>query len=111
RFHVSFFFIDPSPSETYSLSLHDALPISGPFVGGQRVPGGPHVRELRMAAQWRDRLGVERRRVAGHVPEGAVRMPEPVAELEHPDRKSTRLDSSHVKISYAFFCMKKKKKK
>src|SRR5690606_42133303 len=29
----------------------------------------------------------------------------------HPDRKSTRLNSSHVKISYAVFCLKKKKKK
>src|SRR5207302_10655711 len=31
--------------------------------------------------------------------------------LAHPDRKSTRLNSSHVKISYAVFCLKKKKKK
>src|SRR5690606_40964493 len=30
---------------------------------------------------------------------------------EHPDRKSTRLNSSHVKISYAVFCLKKKNKK
>src|SRR5436309_14779265 len=32
-------------------------------------------------------------------------------DLEHVDRKSTRLNSSHVKISYAVFCLKKKKKK
>src|SRR5215475_14611839 len=31
--------------------------------------------------------------------------------VDHPDRKSTRLNSSHVKISYAVFCLKKKKKK
>src|SRR5438067_13883765 len=31
-------------------------------------------------------------------------------ELKHPDRKSTRLNSSHVSISYAVFCLKKKKK-
>src|SRR5690606_39565629 len=31
--------------------------------------------------------------------------------VPHPDRKSTRLNSSHVKISYAVFCLKKKKKK
>src|SRR5437868_9144750 len=34
-----------------------------------------------------------------------------VAEREDPDRKSTRLNSSHVSISYAVFCLKKKKKK
>src|SRR5436309_12653724 len=33
------------------------------------------------------------------------------ASPRHPDRKSTRLNSSHVKISYAVFCLKKKKKK
>src|SRR5436309_8004811 len=33
------------------------------------------------------------------------------AGVTHPDRKSTRLNSSHVKISYAVFCLKKKKKK
>src|SRR5690349_24161953 len=32
-------------------------------------------------------------------------------EQERPDRKSTRLNSSHVEISYAVFCLKKKKKK
>src|SRR5690349_22058274 len=32
-------------------------------------------------------------------------------EERHPDRKSTRLNSSHVEISYAVFCLKKKKKK
>src|SRR5438067_9977570 len=31
-------------------------------------------------------------------------------DTEHPDRKSTRLNSSHVSISYAVFCLKKKKK-
>src|SRR5436305_7635962 len=34
-----------------------------------------------------------------------------LAEWPHPDRKSTRLNSSHVRISYAVFCLKKKKKK
>src|SRR5690606_39759469 len=39
-----------------------------------------------------------------------VEPPEPMRGLEVPDRKSTRLNSSHVKISYAVFCLKKKKK-
>src|SRR6266403_2979206 len=34
-----------------------------------------------------------------------------LARLPRPDRKSTRLNSSHVEISYAVFCLKKKKKK
>src|SRR5690349_24384383 len=58
--------------------------------------------------------GVDDRR-----PGGAVRAEHDVEEVEHvaapaaarPDRKSTRLNSSHVEISYAVFCLKKKKKK
>src|SRR5687768_18356931 len=84
---VSFFFNDTATSEIYTLSLHDALPIFG-----QRPEPGC----LELAA--RLRAGVERRR--GRVDEG-----------EHPDRKSTRLNSSHGYISYAVFCLKKKKEK
>src|SRR3712207_2927137 len=40
----------------------------------------------------------------------AIRDPNPVLFLEHKDRKSTRLNSSHANISYAVFCLKKKKK-
>src|SRR5688572_32423579 len=36
---------------------------------------------------------------------------EPIEHIEEPDRKSTRLNSSHSQISYAVFCLKKKKKK
>src|SRR5690606_39564113 len=70
-----FFFNDPAPPEIYTLSLHDALPISR-FSRSRRT-GEPHRRH----------------------------------RAEHPrqDRKSTRLNSSHVKISYAVFCLKKKK--
>src|SRR3989442_10895772 len=38
------------------------------------------------------------------------RLPEPTAVVEKTDRKSTRLNSSHVRISYAVFCLKKKTK-
>src|SRR5690349_22505382 len=47
---------------------------------------------------------LESRRVVGYVPERERRVPV-------GDRKSTRLNSSHVEISYAVFCLKKKKKK
>src|SRR5437870_11044246 len=76
--HSSFFFFNyTATTEIYTLSLHDALPIS--------VDRG---REDAF------RSGLDRNADA------AV----------HPDRKSTRLNSSHVAISYAVFCLKKKKK-
>src|SRR3712207_8401833 len=81
-----FFFNDTATTEIYTLSLHDALPICGRAgaAGGDRPRG-----RLRRAR----RLG----RAAGR------RSP-----LRHPDRKSTRLNSSHANISYAVFCLKKK---
>src|SRR5437870_13804718 len=74
-----FFFNDTPTTEIYTLSLHDALPIS---------------------------------RESGHVRyDGVARCGEHVEERRHRrDRKSTRLNSSHVAISYAVFCLKKKKK-
>src|SRR2546430_17495036 len=73
-----FFFNDTATTEIYTLSLHDALPISP---GRWCWPGCPG---------W----GCPRRTSS---PAG--------------DRKSTRLNSSHSQISYAVFCLKKKKKK
>src|SRR5437773_7849816 len=69
-----FFFNAPATTETYTLSLHDALPI------------------------WWFRR-------PGRGPWDAA--PGPAAAP--PDRKSTRLNSSHITISYAVFCLKKKK--
>src|SRR5690349_22439104 len=60
--------------------------------------GGDDVAELRVA------LVAQRLVEAGHRTRGGPR-------LAHVDRKSTRLNSSHVEISYAVFCLKKKKKK
>src|SRR5690349_22538996 len=73
-----FFSHDTATSKIYTLSLHDALPISGDAAGALRA-----AREARPAE---DRAG-----------------------LDLSDRKSTRLNSSHVEISYADFCSKKKK--
>src|SRR5215467_2156729 len=78
-----FFFNDTATTEIYTLSLHDALPISR---GRTSAPGPP---------------------------------PSPTPQSTWPaipgrpagDRKSTRLNSSHLVISYAVFCLKKKKKK
>src|SRR5712675_3104327 len=77
-----FFFNDTATTEIYTLSLHDALPISD--------AAQPDLSQLAaLAAQ---------ARAAGL----------PVA-LHVEDRKSTRLNSSHGYISYAVFCLKKKK--
>src|SRR5690606_42149342 len=78
-----FFFNDPPTPELYTLSLHDALPIYRPSAYPEypRQPAGP-----------------------------ARRLPDERRPGRGQDRKSTRLNSSHVKISYAVFCLKKKKK-
>src|SRR2546427_5262954 len=75
-----FFFNDTATTEIYTLSLHDALPI------------------------YRDLAEGERRLQRQHHAAVVVRQPHP------RDRKSTRLNSSHSQISYAVFCLKKKKK-
>src|SRR5947209_18489434 len=84
-----FFFNDTATTEIYTLSLHDALPISADVL--RRIESG--TAPLVLHADMRG---------SGQIPH--VRM-------EHQDRKSTRLNSSHANISYAVFCLKKKKKK
>src|SRR2546430_11775624 len=90
-----FFFNDTATTEIYPLSLHDALPIlldellgdeeahvSFPSSSARRA--APRSRRSRWAAR-------------------------PRAPPARPDRKSTRLNSSHSQISYAVSCLKKKK--
>src|SRR2546422_8170366 len=72
-----FFFNDTATTEIYTLSLHDALPIS----------------------TWPSAKA------------GRPTSPIRITTAVHADRKSTRLNSSHGYISYAVFCLKKKKKK
>src|SRR5947209_16568878 len=77
-----FFFLTPTATtQIYTLSLHDALPIS-------RAAGARNVR--RAAAGRRE------------VPRA------PARNAARQDRKSTRLNSSHANISYAVFCLEKK---
>src|SRR2546421_12855921 len=84
-----FFFNDTATTEIYTLSLHDALPIS-----------------LHVLKNFRnfsaDAAQVFRVLIVRH--QTAV-----LAEVHGRDRKSTRLNSSHDQISYAVFCLKKKK--
>src|SRR5438876_7215096 len=93
-----FFFMDMASTEIYALSLHDALPIclrAGVRAGRGRV-FEPRGASPRAALAFPGARGCEERRVGAC---GARR-----------DRKSTRLNSSHPSISYAVFCLKKKKK-
>src|SRR2546430_4953730 len=85
-----FFFNDTATTEIYTLSLHDALPI---------LLVEAHVRSLETRAPRR----YGRRQPT--VKEGGT------CPTHQRDRKSTRLNSSHSQISYAVFCLKKKKTK
>src|SRR2546426_6972592 len=95
---ILFFFNDTATTEIYTLSLHDALPICPR--PGARVVGRPLSPGVRRGFRTRARGGVR------ELPARPVRRPDRGAA----DRKSTRLNSSHLVISYAVFCLKKKNK-
>src|SRR3712207_8651184 len=94
RCYLIFFFNDTATTEIYTLSLHDALPIS--VHRRYLKPPWPSPREPTGSTSQTRRplldacLGMHR--------------------VSPKDRKSTRLNSSHANISYAVFCLKKKKK-
>src|SRR5687768_18176263 len=97
---MCFFFNDPATTEIYTLSLHDALPI----LGTPALNLDPHTG-----------AGTPAGRVDAHsgtsvVPASAQAGTSAIDVGVHADRKSTRLNSSHGYISYAVFCLKKKKK-
>src|SRR2546430_9739184 len=87
-----FFFNDTATTEIYTLSLHDALPI---LWQRQRGRGPPASATSSPVAAAVSRVSSTPRRTT--------------ARPSWLDRKSTRLNSSHSQISYAVFCLKKKK--
>src|SRR3712207_8452900 len=93
---LCFFFNDTATTEIYTLSLHDALPICS----------------IVDADEWR---WVEERATGGFnhllLATAVPVLPGPGMHHLQVDRKSTRLNSSHANISYAVFCLKKKKLK
>src|SRR5690606_42040967 len=92
-----------------ALSLHDALPISR----SRRPRARSCATSARAAHEQRARERAPRRARAPRrrAPRRrAARRPAAAREDDHADRKSTRLNSSHVKTSYAVFCLKKKTK-
>src|SRR5690349_23499319 len=93
-----FCFNDTATTAIYTLSLHDALPIS-------RDRGHDRCRRRDLRAEG-PRLALRRLSASP-----LCRPDECLDEVEDArDRKSTRLNSSHVEISYAVFCLKKKNK-
>src|SRR2546430_3683383 len=94
---IFFFFNDTATTEIYTLSLHDALPICRAAL--------LHFHQLNQAAQPLLDLSKLERRELGRVGDALL------GALRLIDRKSTRLNSSHSQISYAVFCLKKKKRK
>src|SRR5439155_6140372 len=97
-------------TDLYTLSLHDALPISATAVDAGTAEGAGGDRRPAIADRARLR-GVDARpatpRPAGRAIRPIVRAPVPTGRHRYRDRKSTRLNSSHVAISYAVFCLKK----
>src|SRR5438874_10264777 len=86
-----FFFKTTATTEIYTLSLHDALPISGHELAQRVRAERPDLKLIYSSGYSHEVLGQD--------------------VILREDRKSTRLNSSHVEISYAVFCLKKKKKK
>src|SRR5258707_13895549 len=84
--HFFFFFNDTATTEIYTLPLHDALPISISMT-------------VESPIRSKSVLPCRPPSFASHTAESSL------------DRKSTRLNSSHANISYAVFCLKKKKRK
>src|SRR5258708_22191509 len=100
-----FFFNDTATTEIYTLSLHDALPISPPKPGLVRVADGAGVpQEIEIWQMPPEAFGAFVAAIPPPLGIGTVRTD------DGEDRKSTRLNSSHQIISYAVFCLKKKKK-
>src|SRR5688572_32709438 len=101
---IYFFFNEPATTEIYTLSLHDALPISPTTSIPSQNDDVPR-RTVR---------GLLLNRSKSCLSEPSMLCPSVIMPASSSglviDRKSTRLNSSHSQISYAVFCLKKKKK-
>src|SRR5947207_10263670 len=104
-FPSSIFFNHTPNTEIYTLSLHDALPISSKRIVSKRLKsqcaiGRRKSRPRELIAIWRRANAMKNARAFSCA-----------WRKQKRDRKSTRLNSSHTVISYAVFCLKKKKQK
>src|SRR5437773_9159355 len=94
----------PSTPDIYTLSLHDALPISSWRTISRLGWVRPVSMKLKTARDPRFAGEIELAQLPSRPPVADQR-----ANVVFRDRKSTRLNSSHITISYAVFCLKKKK--
>src|SRR3712207_7983228 len=99
----SCFFNDTATTEIYTLSLHDALPISTDGVDPTASSGNVYSGPFQISSEGTTTVKFRAIDNAGNLEAVQSR----TVKLE--DRKSTRLNSSHANISYAVFCLKKKK--
>src|SRR5690606_41987349 len=106
-FYTSFSLHDTATTEIYTLSLHDALPIfvycSSRFDAVDKA--------AKLFEQNQNKQVAVSKNVKKVIRQIRAYIHKDYYLGEFLDRKSTRLNSSHVKISYAVFCLKKKKKK
>src|SRR5207249_6044716 len=104
-------FTAPPPAQLSTLSLHDALPISN-LTAARADDVGVRLEQADELLAGRHRLTAEHPALA--LGEDARDQRQIMVNRgapalgRRPDRKSTRLNSSHVSISYAVFCLKKK---
>src|SRR5204863_8567909 len=108
--HSSILFSNATPTtEIYTHSLHDALPIceQTPIISSSDTTAIPTSADVHLFA--------DPDSITSQMPllfadcEGITDMDVIPSQSAKRDRKSTRLNSSHVEISYAVFCLKKKK--
>src|SRR5690606_42150661 len=103
------FFTSPATTEIYTLSLHDALPILAGGTGNKSLKRNALIilnRCPKVRALFKSTNALAKRL---ETPIGSTDEESAPPAIPTSDRKSTRLNSSHVKISYAVFCLKKKK--
>src|SRR5690242_20866653 len=99
------FFNDPPTTQIYTLSLHDALPIFYMSANMFDYAASGSFQNVRLYAFNKAQM------YAGAATIQVVSFDAPSSEFTLLDRKSTRLNSSHMSISYAVFCLKKKNTK
>src|SRR5205814_3171760 len=103
--------IPPPPADTYTLSLHDALPICAievEWLARDGMTVTPNATLARVHGPARSLLIAERTvlNFLSHLSGVATLTRRFVRAAGGRDRKSTRLNSSHLGISYAVFCLK-----
>src|SRR5690606_41478991 len=99
----------PSTTEFYTLSLHDALPIYALVPAQKALAAVQRLGERFGRTRVVDHLiGKSKDNAAWETSLSTFGIGKDLSILGWRDRKSTRLNSSHVKISYAVFCLKKK---